>query len=52
VTGISAAIFLRGSLGLAVNLIGTACYVAVTLILYELFKPVNKSLSLLAARAT
>jgi Domain of unknown function (DUF4386) len=31
------------------NLIATACYVAVTLILYTIFKPVNRSLSLLAA---
>lgn len=35
--------------GLAVNLIATAFYVALTLLLYYLFKPVNKSLSLLAA---
>jgi len=51
VTGLSAA--LVGS-GHAVyfdtaNLIGTACYIAVTIILYGIFKPVNKGLSLLAA---
>src|SRR5438128_6111388 len=33
----------------AANLIATACYVAVTLLFYDLFKPVNRSLSLLAA---
>jgi hypothetical protein len=48
-TGLSAATFLRGSLSSAANLIGTACYVAVTLILYDLLKPVNKVVSLLAA---
>src|SRR5271166_2663767 len=36
-------------LGLATGLIATACYVAVTALFYGLFKPVNKSLSLLAA---
>jgi hypothetical protein len=36
-------------LGLATGLLATACYVAVTLLFYELFKPVNRSLSLLAA---
>ncbi len=34
---------------LVVNLIATVCYVAVTLLFYDLFKPVNRSLSLLAA---
>ena len=33
----------------AANLIATACYIAVTLLFYDLFKPVNKGLSLLAA---
>jgi hypothetical protein len=33
----------------AANLIATAAYVAVTLIFYHLFKPVNRNLSLLAA---
>ena len=47
--GISAEMFLSGSLRSAANLIGTAFYVGVTLILYDLFKPVNKRLSLLAA---
>ena len=36
-------------LGLATGLIATACYVAVTALFYELFRPVNRSLSLLAA---
>ena len=36
-------------LGLAVGLIATAFYIAVTALFYELFKPVNRSLSLLAA---
>jgi hypothetical protein len=36
-------------LGWATGLIATACYVAVTALFYELFKPVNRSLSLLAA---
>ncbi len=35
--------------GLAADLIMLACYIAVTLLLYELFKPVGRSLSLLAA---
>jgi len=49
VAGISAEALPGRSLSLAANLIGTACYVAVTLILYDLLKPVNKGLSLLAA---
>ncbi len=36
-------------LGLATDLIATACYIAVTALFYGLFKPVNRSLSLLAA---
>jgi uncharacterized protein DUF4386 len=36
-------------LGLATGLIATACYIAVTALFYELFKPVNRGLSLLAA---
>ena len=36
-------------LGLASGLISTACYVAVTALFYGLFKPVNRSLSLVAA---
>lgn len=36
-------------LGLATGLIATACYIAVTALFYELFKPVNRTLSLIAA---
>src|SRR5947208_17004117 len=36
-------------LGFAGFLIGTLCYVAVTALLYELLKPVNRGVSLLAA---
>jgi hypothetical protein len=36
-------------LGFAADLIGGAAYLVVTLLLYELLKPVNKALSLLAA---
>jgi len=36
-------------LGFAANLLGFACYIAVTGLFYDLFKPVNRSLSLLAA---
>ena len=36
-------------LGLATGFIATACYIAVTALFYDLFKPVNRSLSLLAA---
>jgi hypothetical protein len=35
--------------GLAADLIMLACYLAVTLLFYDLFKPVGRSLSLLAA---
>jgi hypothetical protein len=35
--------------GLAADLIMLACYIAVTLLFYDLFKPVGRSLSLLAA---
>jgi hypothetical protein len=36
-------------LSLAISLLATACYIAVTALLYELFKSVNRTLSLLAA---
>jgi hypothetical protein len=36
-------------LGFAADLIAAVCYITVTLLLYDLFKPVNRSLSLLAA---
>jgi hypothetical protein len=49
-------VFVTGSLALVlvngrfvVNLVATACYVAVTLLFYDLFKPVSRNLSLLAA---
>ena len=51
-TAISGEVFVgRGQLVLydAVNLISHAFYIAVTLLFYYLFKPVNRSLSLLAA---
>jgi hypothetical protein len=35
-------------LGLATGLLATACYIAVTARFYDLFKPVNRNLSLLA----
>jgi hypothetical protein len=44
------AFLLRGKLRLAAGLIAAACYVAVTLLFYFLFRPVSRSLSLLAAR--
>jgi hypothetical protein len=43
------ALFVRGRLGSATGLIAGACYVAVTLLFYGIFKPVNRNLSLLAA---
>src|SRR2546426_4165331 len=43
------ALFVRGRLSLVAGLIAGACYIAVTLLFYSLFKPVNRSLSLLAA---
>jgi hypothetical protein len=36
-------------LGFAAEIISAVCYVAVALLLYEIFKPVNRSVSLLAA---
>ncbi len=44
-----AALFVRGRLGFAAGLIAGACYIAVTLLFYAIFKPVNRNLSLLAA---
>lgn len=35
--------------GDAVNIVGIACYIAVTLLFYHMFKPVNRNLSLVAA---
>src|ERR1700688_3682895 len=35
--------------GNAINIVAIACYIAVTLLFYGMFKPVNRMLSLLAA---
>jgi hypothetical protein len=43
------ALFARGRLGVAANLTAAMCYIAVTLLFYDIFKPVNRGLSLLAA---
>jgi len=48
VTGLYA-FFVRNTLGSAAGLIAAACYVAVTVLFYLIFKPVNRNLSLLAA---
>lgn len=48
VTG-SFALLVRTGLGVAAGLVAGACYVAVTLLFYDLFKPVDKRISLLAA---
>ena len=47
VTGVLALVSPAGRL--AANLIATACYVAVTLLFYGIFKPVDKHVSMLAA---
>ncbi len=47
VTGVLALVSTNGRS--AANLIATACYVAVTLLFYSLFKPVSRGISLLAA---
>lgn len=41
--------FVRGRLLYAAGLIPVACFVVVTLLLYQLFKPMNRGLALLAA---
>ncbi len=43
------ALLADGPLGSAANLAATACYVAATLFIYEVLKPVDRNLSLLAA---
>jgi len=48
VTAVSAEFFVRGKLGFAGVLIPVSCYLAVTLLLYGILKPVKRSLSLLA----
>jgi uncharacterized protein DUF4386 len=42
------ALIVHDSLGFAAGLIAACCYIAVTLLFYAIFKPVSKSLSLLA----
>ncbi len=42
-------LFVHGRSALLVDLIATACYIAVTALFYDLSKPVNRSLPLLAA---
>jgi len=49
VVGIIGEFVVRGRLGFAVGLIAVLCNLGVTLLLYSIFKPVNSSLSLLAA---
>jgi len=49
VVGIFGEFVVRGRLGFAVGLLAVSCNIAVTLILYDIFRPVNSSLSLLAA---
>jgi hypothetical protein len=43
------AFFIHSSFGVALGLIAAMCYIAVTLLFYYLFKPVNRTFSLLAA---
>jgi dolichyl-phosphate-mannose--protein O-mannosyl transferase len=47
ITGAVALAFVsrKPSLGVAANLVATACYVVVTILFYGLFKPVNRNLS-------
>ncbi len=42
-------LFVHGRSALLVDLIATACYIAVTALFYDLSKPVNRSLPFLAA---
>ena len=44
-------LFFHGRLAFAADLIASVCYLAVTALFYDLSKPVNRSLFLLAARA-
>jgi hypothetical protein len=48
VVGIFGEFFVRGRLGFAVGLIAVSCSIAMTLLLYDISKAVNRSLSLLA----
>jgi hypothetical protein len=47
VAGVFALVSANGRL--VANLIATVCYIAVTLLFYDLFKPVSRNISLLAA---
>jgi hypothetical protein len=47
-TAVFAEFVVPGRLGLAAILIPVSCYIAVTLLLYGIFKPVNRSLCLVA----
>ena len=47
VAGVFALVSANGRL--VANLIATVCYIAVTLLFYDIFKPVSRSISLLAA---
>jgi hypothetical protein len=49
VTAASTELFVRGRLNIAGGLIAVAVMAVVTLLLYDIFKPVNRGLSLLAA---
>jgi Domain of unknown function (DUF4386) len=44
-----AVLFVHGWLGFATDLVASACYIAVTVLFYDMFKLVSRSLSLLAA---
>ena len=46
-TGVFSLVFVGGRL--VANLVATACYIAVTLLFYDIFKPVSRGLSLLTA---
>ena len=48
VAGVTA-LLVGGRVGMVSGLIAAACYLAVTFLFYGIFKPVNRSLSLLAA---
>ncbi len=51
VTG-AASLALRGNVATAVTLVSTICYVVVTVLLYDLFRPVQRGLSALAAASS
>jgi uncharacterized protein DUF4386 len=42
------AFFIRSGLGVALGLIAAVCYIVVTLLFYYVFRPVNRTLSLIA----